>query len=152
VWTPVAIAIAVICIESTETFSAQNTSSWLRPIVEYCFGHINDATWYTFHHFVRKSGHFVGYGLVAFTFLRAWLHTLTRRGQSTLIAWRIESSILAILSTAIVASCDEYHQSFIPSRTGTPYDVLLDAVGACTLCLLVWLFCWSKWPHDFSVA
>jgi VanZ family protein len=144
VWTPAAIAVAIICTESTDTFSAQNTSSWLRPIVEHWIGHINDSTWEFLHHYLRKTGHVIGYGLVAFTFLRAWLYTLTQRGPSTLIAWRLESSILAILSTAIVASCDEYHQSFIPSRTGSPLDVLLDTAGACALCLLVWLFCWSK--------
>jgi hypothetical protein len=144
VWIPAATAVAIICVESTDTFSAQNTSGWLRPIVEHWIGHINDISWDLYHHYLRKTGHFVGYGLVALTFLRAWLHTLTQRGQSTLIAWRLESSILAIFSTAIVASCDEYHQTFIPSRTGSPYDVLLDTCGATMLCLLVWLLCWSK--------
>ncbi len=144
VWTPAAFAVAIICVESTNLFSSNNTGSWLRPIVQQWIGPIQDSTWNIFHHYLRKTGHFVGYGLVAFTFLRAWLYTLRQRGPSTLIAWRLESSILAILSTAIVASCDEYHQTFIPSRTGTPYDVLLDTVGACTLCLLVWLLCWSK--------
>ena len=148
VWTPAAIAVAIICVESTDTLSSQNTSSFLRPIVERWFGHINDNSWELYHHYLRKTGHFIGYGLVAFTFLRAWLYTLTQRGPSTLIAWRLESSILAILSTAIVASCDEYHQTFIPSRTGSPYDVLLDTAGACALCLLVWLLCWSKRPSS----
>jgi len=143
VWAPVAIAIAVICTESTDTFSAQNTSSWLRPIFEHWFGAMKDSTWELFHHLLRKSGHFVGYGTVGFTFLRAWLHTLARRGKSALLSWRLESSILAIFSTAIVASCDEVHQSFIPSRTGTPEDVLLDTCGATALCLLVWLICWT---------
>jgi VanZ family protein len=144
VWAPVVLAIAVICIESTSTFSAQNTSSWLRPIMERWFGPLQDSTWDFIHHAFRKSGHFVGYGTVGFTFLRAWLHTLQNRGPATLLAWRAESSILAIFSTAIVASCDEFHQSFLPSRTGTPVDVLLDTAGATTLCLLIWLICWSR--------
>jgi VanZ family protein len=144
VWAPVAIAIAVICMESTGTFSAQNTSSWLRPIAEYWFGAIKDSTWEAFHHCLRKTGHFVGYGTVGFTFLRAWLHTLDRRGPTELLPFRLESSILAIFSTAIVASCDEFHQSFLPNRNGTPVDVLLDTAGASVLCLLVWLVCWRK--------
>jgi len=148
VWTPAAIAVAIICVESSDLFSANHTSSFLRPIVEGWFGHIQDSAWDLYHHYLRKTGHFVGYGLVALTFLRAWLHTLNLRAPSTVLAWRLESSILAILSTAIVASCDEYHQTFIPSRTGSPYDVLLDTVGACTLCLLVWLLCWSKRPFN----
>jgi VanZ family protein len=144
VWAPVAIAIVVICCESTSTFSSQNTSSWLRPIFERWFGAMTDSGWDSFHHYLRKTGHFVGYGTVGFTFLRAWLYTLDRRGPATLLSWRVESSILAIFSTAIVASCDEFHQSFLPSRTGTPVDVLLDTAGAGTLCLLVWLVCWIK--------
>jgi VanZ family protein len=144
VWGPVAVAIAIICVESTNALSSKNTSSWLRPVIEHWFGSIRDAAWDSFHHFLRKTGHFVGYGTVGFTFLRAWLHTLDRRGPTGLLAWRVESSILAIFSTAIVASCDEFHQTFLPDRTGTPVDVLLDTTGACALCLLVWLICWSR--------
>jgi VanZ family protein len=148
VWSPVVIAIAVIVTESTDTFSSQHTSQWLRPFVERVFGTLTDARWDIFHHYMRKSGHFVGYGSVGLTFLRAWLHILARRGRSALLPWRLESSILAILSTALVASCDEFHQTFIPSRTGTPVDVLLDTVGAITLCSLVWLICWSRQSRE----
>jgi VanZ family protein len=144
VWTPAAIAVAIICVESTDTFSSQNTSSFLRPILQHLIGPLQDSTWNIFHHYLRKTGHFVGYGLVALTFLRAWLHTLNLHAPSSLLAWRLKSTSLAILSTAIVASCDEYHQTFIPSRTGSPYDVLLDTCGATVLCIFVWLICWSK--------
>jgi VanZ family protein len=144
VWAPVVVAIAVICVESTGTFSSQNTSSWLRPIAERWFGVFTESAWEFSHHFLRKSGHFIGYGTVGFMFLRAWLYTLDRRGPSTLLSWRLESSILAIFSTAIVASCDEFHQTFLPSRTGTPIDVLLDSAGAFAMCVLVWLICWSQ--------
>ena len=134
----------MICCESTSAFSSQNTSGWLRPIIQYFVGPMQDARWDLVHHTLRKSGHFIGYGLVAFTFLRAWLHTLDRRAPGSLRSWRLKSTLLTILSTALVASGDEYHQSFIPSRTGSPYDVLLDTAGACALCLLVWLLCWSR--------
>ena len=144
VWTPVVIAVAMICCESTSALSSQNTSSILRPILEHWFGPIRDSSWDLYHHYLRKSGHFVGYGFVAFTFLRAWLHTLDLRTPRPLLTWRLQSSLLAIVSTAIVASCDEYHQTFIPSRTGSPLDVLLDTAGACALCLLVWLICWNR--------
>jgi VanZ family protein len=151
VWTPVVLAVAVICIESTATLSSQNTSGWLRPVVQRLVGAMNDSTWDFVHHAIRKTGHFVGYGTVGFTFLRAWLHTLGRRGSAELLPWRLESTILAIFSTAIVASGDEFHQSFLPSRTGTPVDVLLDTAGATTLCLLVWLICWSRRNPGFDV-
>ncbi len=150
VWTPAAIAVAVICAESTDTFSSNNTSSWLRPIVQQLLGALQDSTWAAFHHYLRKTGHFVGYAAVAFTFLRAWLYTLDRRAPRSLSKWRIQSTLRALASPAIVASCDEYHQSFIPSRTASPYDVLLDTVGACVLCLIVWLLCWTRQPQAES--
>jgi len=144
VWTPVVIAVAVICGESTSAMSSEHTSRFLRPLFERLFGSFSDTAWDLFHHVLRKSGHFVGYGTVGFTFLRAWLHMLSRRGPMALLAWRVESTILAIFSTAIVASGDEFHQTFLPGRSGTPADVLLDTAGAATLCLLVWLICWSR--------
>ena len=144
VWTPVVIAVAIICVESTSALSSQNTSGWLRPIIQYFVGTMQDARWDLYHQYLRKSGHFIGYGLVAVTFLRAWLHTLDRRAPSSLLSWRLKSTLLAILSTAFIASCDEFHQAFIPSRTGSPIDVLLDTAGACALCLLVWFLCWSR--------
>jgi len=142
VWLPAVIAVLVIAIESTGTFSADNTSGWLRPLYEKLFGGISDPAWDLLHHYIRKTGHFVGYGMVGFTFLRAWLHTLARRGLATLLAWRAKCTSLAILSTAVVASGDEFHQHFLPSRTSSPLDVLLDTAGACTMCLGVWLLCW----------
>lgn len=144
VWAPVVLAIGIICIESTDTFSAQHTSEWLRPLVERWFGPVSNGQWGVLHHYLRKTGHFVGYGTMGFTFLRAWLYTLGRRGTSALLAWRAESTVLAILSTAIIASGDEFHQSFIPSRTGTPVDVLLDTCGATAFCAVVWLVCWTR--------
>lgn len=150
VWFPVAIALAIIATESTDTFSAEHTSGWLRPIAEHLFGPLRDASWELFHHYLRKTGHFIGYGTVGLTFLRAWLYTLALRGRTALLSWRLEASVLAILSTALVASCDEFHQSFIPSRTGTPVDVLLDTCGATALCIFVWIVCWSR-PTQFEL-
>jgi VanZ family protein len=143
VWSPVIAAITVILAESTDTFSSQHTSGWLRPIIERWLGRFTDPHWDLFHHYLRKSGHFLGYGTIGLTFLRAWLYTLARRGTYTLPAWRARSFLFAVLSTAFIASCDEFHQTFIPSRTGTPLDVLLDTTGAVVLCTIVWLICWA---------
>ena len=42
--------------------------------------------------------------------------------------------------TAVVASLDEWHQTFIPSRTGTIHDVILDTSAAIAAQLLVYSF------------
>ena len=55
------------------------------------------------HHFIRKSGHFIGYGFIGLAWLRAWWMTLPRFRF-------LADALLALLGTALMASCDEWHQ------------------------------------------
>jgi VanZ family protein len=142
VWIPVLIGIAVIATESTATFSAANTSSWLRPIVERFSGPIGDAAWGEFHHLVRKSGHFLGYGTLCVLFLRAWLLTFARDISLGNRAWLVRSWVFAVASTFVVASADEIHQTFLPSRTGMFSDVVLDTCGGMAMTGIVLGLSW----------
>ena len=146
VWWPVVFMMVVIAIESTNTFSSDHTSGWIRPVVERFVGHINDRLWGVIHHFMRKSGHFTGYGSLALTWLRAWLLTFGSREALTLRGWRWRATWMAVAGTAFVASMDEWHQTFIPSRTGLFSDVVLDTIGGAVWCGIVWLVCrwWRK--------
>jgi VanZ family protein len=47
---------------------------------------------------------------------------------------------MAILGTALVASLDEWHQSFIPSRTGRWQDVVLDSCAGIAAQILIFLW------------
>jgi VanZ family protein len=128
-WAPAILGVAVIVTESTPTFSASNTSSWLRPIFERFLGHISTPVWEEFHHLLRKSGHFTGYGVLCVLFLRGWLLTLATDLCLETRVWRMRSWIFAVLSTAAVAGSDEWHQTFLPSRTGMFSDAVLDTCG-----------------------
>ena len=132
-WLPVLIGIAVIVVESTEFMGADHTSRPLRALFEAIFGHVTNARWEIIHHHIRKTGHFVGYGLIGLAWLRAWWMSLPR-SQFLLDA------LLAMIGTALVASADEFHQSFLPNRSSSPWDVLLDCCGALTLQLLMYIF------------
>ncbi|HEY1253780.1 MAG TPA: VanZ family protein [Terracidiphilus sp.] len=132
-WLPVAIGIGVIAIESTPWFGADQTSGPLRTIYQAIFGPVSDARWEPIHHYIRKSGHFVGYGTLGLTWLRAWWMVLRTSAF-------LRCAVLALAGTALVASCDEWHQTFLPNRTGTPWDVLLDCCGATTAILLVYAY------------
>ncbi len=136
IWLPVAFALLIIAIESTPTFSAANTSSWLRPIVERWSGPISDPHWAWYHHVARKCGHFVGYAFVCLTFLRAWLLILGRRLDLTVQSWLVTANVYAVASTMLIAGSDEFHQTFLPSRTGKLSDVLIDTSGGIVLCAL----------------
>jgi hypothetical protein len=144
VWLPAAIACGVIAFESGGTMSANHTNSWLRPIFERIFGHVSDNVWWWIHHLFRKGGHFSGYGLVGLTFLRAWLLTLGRSAELTTRAWRWRSWGLAVASTFVVASCDEWHQTFVPGRTGLFSDVFIDVAGGVVMCGVVSVVWWFR--------
>jgi VanZ family protein len=132
-WLPVVVGIAIITVESTPAFGSDRTSHPLRWLVQLFFGRLSDATWDLLHHLLRKTGHFLGYGTLGLVWLRAWLMTLPG-------AQFMSQAGLALLGTALVASWDEWHQSFLPNRTGTPYDVLLDCCGASAMIGMAWLY------------
>ncbi len=133
VWLPVFLGIGVIAIESSEYFGADHTSLPLRALYQALFGPVGDARWDIIHHVIRKSGHFIGYGLIGLAWLRAWWMTLPRSRF-------FPDAGLALLGTALVASCDEFHQSLLSNRTGVPSDVVLDCCGAITLQLIIYIF------------
>lgn len=74
---------------------------------------------------IRKATHFCGYGAISVLFLLFY-----RKLQ-----WKFPS-ILAVLSVTIIASLDEYNQTFIPSRTGAVQDVVIDVLGALTFVIV----------------
>lgn len=133
-WLPVVFCIAVIMLESTATFGADHTNGPLRALFEAIFGAVNNAEWPDIHHLIRKTGHFVGYGIIGLVWLRAWRLSAPR--ISLWIAF-----LLALIGTAFMAGSDELHQSFLPNRTGMFSDVVLDCSAALMLLLItcIWL-------------
>jgi VanZ family protein len=131
-WLPVLLGICLILMESTEVMGSDHTSGPFRHVFEALFGHVSDPRWEIIHHNIRKSGHFLGYGGIGLAWLRAWWMTLPHSRF-------LHDAFLALLGTATVASCDEWHQTYLPNRTGTPWDVLLDCCGAITLQLIVYV-------------
>jgi VanZ family protein len=126
VWLPVAVGVFIIYMESTEAFGSDHTSQPLRLLYEAILGPVSSERWETVHLIIRKCGHFLGYGLIGLAWLRAWWMTLPRSRF-------LHDALLGLLGTALVASCDEWHQTYLPNRTGSVRDVLLDCTGAITL-------------------
>jgi VanZ family protein len=128
-WVPAVLSVLMIALESTATLSADNTNQWLYPLWVRVFGPISPAHWAVVHHLIRKTGHFVGYGLVSVAFFYSWRQTLHRMAVKHWTLWR-RASVLAVLCTLLIAALDEYHQSFLRSRTSSPLDVCIDLCGA----------------------
>jgi hypothetical protein len=137
-WIAAILWLIVIAIESTSYLSAHYTSRILYPVMHFLFGMGWDrfAIW---HFYIRKGGHVFGYGLLSILLFRAWRETLPAASGAR---WTLRWANIAILGTALVASLDEWHQSFIPTRTGSVHDVVLDTCAGIGAQILVFL--WAK--------
>ena len=137
-WIAAVLWLIVIAIESSALLSAHNTSRFLYPLLHFLFNldweHFQD-----WHFYMRKGGHVVGYAILSILLFRAWRATLASMSFTT---WTLRWATLALLGTAIVASLDEWHQSFIPSRTGRWQDVVLDTCAGLAAQLAIFLW-WS---------
>ena len=135
-WIAAILWLIVIAIESSAFLSAHNTGRILYPLLHFLFG-VDHRHFENWHFFIRKGGHVFGYGLLSILLFRAWRETLPAPDHN----WRARWATIALLGTALVASLDEWHQSFIPSRTGTPRDVVLDTCAgiAAQILVLLWI-------------
>lgn len=73
---------------------------------------------------VKKGGHMAAYAI----------HLL-------LAQWAVRDWRLAFLITFLYACSDEYHQTFVPTRNGSPVDVGIDMAGAA----VAWLAMRRRW-------
>ena len=110
---------------STDAFSAVNTGVILMKIIHAVYGPISHQAFNLVHACVRKAAHFTAYGMLSCLAFYSWRSSWPGR-----LRWTFKWSGLALALTLLTASLDEFHQSFVPSRTASPHDVLLDMMGA----------------------
>ena len=149
-WIPASIWLGIICFESTDLLSSAHTGSILYSVLTYFFGHVNPLAFVVWHHLLRKAGHVAGYAILSWLLFRAWRATLPLPHA---LNWSLAWARISFLMTALVATLDEWHQTFIPSRTGNLRDVLLDSTAALGAQFLIWFFLTvrdSSQDWDFS--
>jgi VanZ family protein len=145
-WIAAILWLIVIAIESSAWLSATNTGRILYPVFHFLFR--MDWDRFEFWHFyLRKGGHVFGYGLLSILLFRAWRETLPAVNNAK---WTFRWVSIAVLGTALVASLDEWHQSFIPSRTGTVQDVVLDTCAGIGAQILVFLWIWLRASRELQ--
>ena len=137
-WIAAILWLIVIAIESSALLSAHNTSRILYPILHFLF-RLDWEHFQAWHFYIRKGGHVVGYAILSILLFRAWRATLPAMNDTR---WTLRWATFALLGTAFVASLDEWHQSFIPSRTGRWQDVVLDACAGAAAQIVIFLW-WS---------
>lgn len=121
-WFPAVAWAGVISILSTEVFSSDHTSRFIVPILRWLFPAAAPDTLVFLHTLVRKSAHLTEYFIFSIFLVRAL------RGNER--GWTLRWAVWAIAIAASYAALDEFHQSFVASRTASPWDALIDTVGA----------------------
>jgi VanZ family protein len=112
----------VIFVASTELGSAKHTSRLLLPVLRWLIPNVDLATLASAEFIIRKAAHITEYAILGALLLRAFSTNASGR------RWRYAA--LAIGVAAAFAALDEFHQSFVSTRTGSPSDVLIDICGA----------------------
>jgi VanZ family protein len=125
-WTASILWMGLIAVESTSLLSADNTTSWLYPFFHFFTG-VDAERFVVWDYYIRKTGHFVGYFGLSLLLFGAWRETLQ---FSPSRRWAVRWAGIAFCMTALVASLDEWHQTYLASRTGSIRDVYLDSFAA----------------------
>ena len=131
-WLPAIAWACLISSLSTDVFSSEHTSRFILPALHWLFPHASVETLGLMHAVIRKTAHLTEY----FIFSIFLIHGL--RGKER--GWTLRWAIWAVAIAAGYAALDEFHQSFVASRTASPWDALLDTVGASLAQVFLWLW------------
>ena len=132
----VLLALTAVLIASNTTYEQQTLiptlqrllpnqpfASFLSQFEITYWGRLISVETSGYYHFVefliRKGTHFSGYGLIAVIMYLFYQYLPIRFKASA-----------AVVTIFVIASLDEFRQSFIDGRTGTFKDVLIDTAGA----------------------
>ncbi|MEB3204608.1 MAG: VanZ family protein [Candidatus Sericytochromatia bacterium] len=126
-WAPTLLWMAIIWMLSARGQSGEDSGYLLAGLLAW-LGHPEAADPYArlvVHAVARKLAHFGAFAVLALLAVRA------TGGGRPLHAWGLA------VAWAIL---DEWHQSFVPGRSGNARDVMIDAAGA------TWAM-WGRWIH-----
>jgi VanZ family protein len=125
----VLLMLTAIFVFSTDSFSSDQTSRIIVPILKFLAPGLSAIQVEFWHHVVRKAGHITEYCILGGLIYRA-----LRMDVTSLAILRVAT----VASIAAVALFDEFHQSFVPSRTSSIIDVGYDCIGGMMAILLLW--------------
>lgn len=127
---PLVVWLAFISYASSDSFSAGNTSRIIGPLVLWLFPNTSPESLAVVHLVTRKLAHFTEYAILGFLAARAFR---TSTHPAIYRRWFFISLALIV----VYALVDEYHQSFVPTRTASVFDSLIDMAGGLTALLIV---------------
>ena len=130
---PVVVWMVVIFTASTDLMSAQHTSRIIGPFLQWLIPEITVGSIAALQLFSRKLAHLTEYAILGALLLRG-----LRKSSSKLASKSLGG--VAFIVAAVFAASDEFHQSFVASRTGSSHDILIDTMGAALGLGIYWFF------------
>lgn len=82
---------------------------------------------------IKKLGHYIIYGVLAVLYL------YSLKGRKSLFETQGAFFLLSLCFAFLYAISDEYHQSYIPGRHASGRDVSIDACGALTILVILYI-------------
>lgn len=121
-WAPAFLWMGVISAFSTDAFTAEHTGDFLLPLLRWLLPGASPATLELLHAALRKGMHLFEFAVLALL----WCRALGWDGSG----WQARAAVTAFFLATGFATLDEFHQTFVSSRTGTALDVGWDSAGA----------------------
>ena len=127
---PLIIWAALIFLGSSDLLAASHTSAFLVGPLHWLFPNASDRTLAIVHLVIRKAAHFTEYTVLA------WLAARAFRSSAREV-FRQRWFWISLALVVIYSLVDEFHQSFVPSRTASIYDSVIDSAGGLAALLLI---------------
>jgi len=138
-WLPVLLWMGLIFSASSDTKSFARSSRILAPLLHWLFPHLPEDTVHFIVLVARKGAHLTEYAVLALLLWRAVRQLAKKEARP----WSWREARLVLLSVALYAASDEFHQLFVPSREAAVHDVFIDTAGGAAGLLALWLF--GRW-------
>ncbi len=122
-----------IFLASTDSLSGTKTAAVIGPLLRWFFPQISDHRVELVHLLVRKAAHFSEYAVLGLLSARAFISS--SRGLLSR-HW----FVAALLLISLYAFSDEFHQSFVATRTSSVCDSLIDISGGLTALIVIALW------------
>jgi VanZ family protein len=119
-WIPIIIWLFSMYLFSTDMMSSSETSRFIVPLLKFFLRGVSPAGIDFWHAVIRKLAHVTEYFILAILVYRA----LKFDGFGP-VGGRLRTIVFVVLA----ALFDEFHQSFVASRTATIVDVGYDCLG-----------------------
>ncbi|PYK97495.1 MAG: hypothetical protein DME19_16125 [Verrucomicrobia bacterium] len=133
-WLPVVLWMGLIFCGSTDVLSSQHTSRVIGPLLRWLNPNVSEETIRAVQAVIRKGSHVTEYSVLALLLWRARRKPMKNDPRP----WSWREAAFAILLAGVYAATDEFHQSCVPSRGASVWDVLLDTLGATAGIVLLW--------------